>query len=242
VRVLRQANAGPAAARNHGIRATSAPWIAFVDADDLWAPEKLARQAAEITNAADAEIVACCTDAWLLRDGRRTTRRLASHVPPARFALTTLLAGNPVVASSVVVRRDALVAAGIFDEDPVLVATEDYDLWLRLIDHGVFAYVDEPLVDYRVHAASLSSPSRFVGGLDRIFTKLAATHPDDLVVEAAGRRRRAQARLDAAYASIRAGDGATARQWLRRARELCASRRAIARLWLRSWVPFRGRD
>ncbi len=236
-RVIRQANAGPAAARNRGVAATTCEWVAFLDADDLFAPDKLARQAAVLE--AERDVAAVCSDAVILGGARDGERRSGGRPVPARLRFGDLLEGNPVIASSVLARRQAMLAAGGFDEDPVLVATEDYDLWLRMLDSAgaSFAYVDAPLVSYRMGGGSLSATARFLTGLDRIFAKLTAAHPGDPVIARAGAARRARARLDAAFDKIRAGDAPAARTLVREARALAGHSLAAWRMWLRSWLP-----
>ena len=228
-RVLRQANAGPGAARNAGIRATAGEFVAFLDADDTFVLDKLALQVAAL---ADHGVVACCSDAWLLRDGARVGRKHAGRSIPATIGYADLLAGNPVIASSVLARREALLAAGLFDEDRDLIATEDYDLWLRLARRGGIAYLDTPLVGYRIGQPSLGSTARFLSGIDKIMRKL-------------GEERapvRVRARLDRAAELVAAGQGRAARALLREARALGARGLEPRKVWLRSWVAgMRGR-
>lgn len=238
-RVLRQANAGPGAARNRGVAATDCELVAFLDADDLFAPDKLARQVEALAAAPD--VMAVCSDATILGGERDGQRRSGGRRVPARLRFGDLLDANPVIASSVLARRAAVLAAGGFDEDPVSIATEDYDLWLRMLDRpgAAFAYLDAPLVRYRMAGGSLSASARFLHGLDRIFAKLDAAHPGDPAIARAGAKRRAQARLDAAWDELRAGAGRQARAFLREARALGGSPLAGWRMWLRSW--FAGR-
>jgi len=222
-RVIRRANGGPGAARNTGIAATRCPWIAFLDADDLFEPDKLEKQV-ERLNASGAS--ACCTDAWLLRDSAPLVRKNLSKVVPAQIAFADLLRGNPIVCSSMLASRDALVTAGLFDEDRVLVATEDYDLWLRLAKRGGIDYVDLPLVRYRVGRASLTSNERFLRGIDRIFLKLG--------IEKAPMR--VETRLNRAYDLVADGKRSEARALLREARALGGGGKKHWKLWLKTWL------
>jgi GT2 family glycosyltransferase len=233
-RVVRQENAGPGAARNRGLAATRSPLVAFLDADDRFLPEKLARQLPAL---ADPRVAACCSDAWLLRDGERVGRKNAGRDVPEALTFDLLLRGNPVVMSSVVARRDALLRAGGFDEDSVLIATEDYDLWLRLSREGRLVYQDEPLCDYRVHEHGLSDNERFLRGVDRIMQKVVARWGSEPGVEAAAARRRGGVRVDLAWDALQAGDRAQARAWLRAARSLGGGGAKGWKLWLRSLLP-----
>lgn len=233
VRCIRQPNRGPAAARNRGVDATTAELIAFLDADDLFLPDKLRLQ---LPCLRDAGIVACCSDAWVRRDEQRGAAKNGDRQVGERITFGDLLAGNPVICSSVVLRRTAFVAAGGFDPDPVLIATEDYDLWLRIARLGAFAYERRPLVEYRVHPQSLSSSERFLRGVDRAMDKIEAWCGEDSGVREAVRRRRGAVRVDAAWDALQRGDRRRARTLLRDAREHGVWGWKERRLWLRTLV------
>jgi glycosyltransferase involved in cell wall biosynthesis len=135
--------------RNLGIAESRGDWIALLDADDLWLPRKLERQ---LEAAGRAGLVH--TDAVRLVDGQR--QRVAVERPPAPL-LEALVRNNFVYSSSVIVRRELLEQHGVFDPDPELYGSPDYELWLRLARHTEFAYVDEPLLAYRVHGGQMSA-------------------------------------------------------------------------------------
>jgi glycosyltransferase involved in cell wall biosynthesis len=140
---------GVSSARNRGIAKATAPWVAFLDDDDLWSPDKLVRQldAAERTGRAWVYAGDVNVD-----DGLRV---LTGAPPPTPERVITALGRfNPVPsgASNVLVRADVLARAGGFD--PGLRRTEDWDLWLRLARSGPPAAVDAPLVAYRFHAGN----------------------------------------------------------------------------------------
>ena len=207
--------------------------VAFLDADDTFVEDKLTRQ---IEHLAEGGGVLSCCDAWRVRDGVRVGRKNEARSVPAKLTLAELLAGNPVVCSTVVARRDTIEAAGQFDEDPVLVATEDYDLWLRMAKIGELAYLDAPLVNYRLTPGQLSDDERFLRGIDRIMEKVIAAGGDAPDLRPHVDRRRAGVRLDAAYHLARGGRGAEARGYLRQARRLGAGFGAVWKTWLRSFA------
>lgn len=122
VRLLQQANAGPAAARNAGARAAHGQWIAFLDADDSWLPHKMERQ---LALAVDARV-------GLLHGSAH------KQVPPLPRELDfdTLWRRNRICTSMTVVRREAFETLGGFDADPALLGAEDYHLWLRIAHAG----------------------------------------------------------------------------------------------------------
>jgi glycosyltransferase involved in cell wall biosynthesis len=130
---------GAGAARNAGLAATSGEIVAFLDDDDAWLPDKLARQLAALDGGSIA--VACGFEVW---DGATL---VASVLPPDPFDARDLLAHPSLWPSTVLVRRAALDAAGEFDDG--LPRVQDWDLWLRLGDLGRFDVVSEVLVDRR---------------------------------------------------------------------------------------------
>lgn len=194
--VLQQKQRGPGAARNAGLRLATSEFVAFCDADDWYVPDKLERAVDRLR-----ELGACCfaTDAWVVRgdriEGRKNERRNVPHVLTLEF----LLRGNPIVCSSVVARREAIEQAGCFDESPELVATEDYDLWLRMAANEPIAYSPRPMTFYRVHDGSLSANGRFLRGVDRILEQMARHHEGEAHFQNLIKRRRADVRLDLAW-------------------------------------------
>ncbi len=229
-RVLRQANQGPAAARNHGVRASTAPWIAFLDADDQFLPAKLERQIAQLR---DFDLVALGTDAYV--DPDHSLRKNSSRTLSNEISFDLLIEENPLICSSMLVARSAFDQVGGFDENRALIATEDYDLWLRLARIGTIGYLDEALSYYRVHAESLSDDRRFAAGIDLIMAKVVAAG-DEAGLRQRCERRRGRARLDAAYHLAKRGDGASARVELAQARALGVSGIPAFKTWLRSWM------
>jgi glycosyltransferase involved in cell wall biosynthesis len=160
--VVRQANGGIAAARNAGIRRTSGDWVAFLDADDVWRPGKLRAQQAAVDGVADA-VLSFTSVVVVYADG---SRRLWAAPAPADL-WPMLRYRNRICTSSVAVRRDVLVKAGMFDS--TLRTCEDWDLWVRLQPRGRFVAVADPQVDYAVSAGSLSAdPARILLDMERI--------------------------------------------------------------------------
>lgn len=155
--VLRRENGGIGAARNTGIRQASGEWIALLDADDTWVPEKLAMQAAAI----HPDTVLVYTGIMPFDDrGERIAQRAADPL----FVRGRLRYYNPITPSSVILRRRAVLAAGGFRE--ATPTCEDWGMWVRLMPLGSFAAVAEPLTNYYVHPKSISaSPEKMLDGL-----------------------------------------------------------------------------
>ncbi|MCR9200396.1 MAG: glycosyltransferase family 2 protein [Planctomycetaceae bacterium] len=145
VRYHRQENAGPAVARNCGIRMSRFPWVAFLDADDLWLPEKLSTQLDVAGNSGAQAVYTNCRN---FGDIARVAE-FRSHPPmPSGDIFEDLLLDNFLTLSTVMIRREALQAADGFL--PEMTGAEDWDLWLRLAADGVtFEPLAEPLVLYR---------------------------------------------------------------------------------------------
>ncbi len=233
VKLLQQAQAGPAAARNRGIEATTSPLVAFLDADDWFAPTKLERQAARL-NELDAQAICC--DAWLVEGERVVRSKNEPRDVATVLTLENLLQGNSVICSTMLLRRQALDVVGLFDEHPDLIATEDYDLWLRLARREPIAYMPDPLAYYRVHAGSLTSNQRFMRGVDRIMARLEREYAEEPHFRRLLQRRRAQVRLDLAWELIcDEGRLEDARGLIREAQEHSFSWKGL-RMWLRSLV------
>jgi Glycosyl transferase family 2 len=141
---------GVSRARNLGVDAAAAPWIAFLDDDDVWAPDKLRRQL-DAAAAAGACLVACTVAVVDAAGGFRGLREAGDGRPLAELLTHANVIHTP---SSVLVRRDAVLEAGGFD--PELSMLADWDLWLSVTARCPSAVVAEPLVAYREHAASMS--------------------------------------------------------------------------------------
>ncbi len=159
VRCLRQANGGPSIARNRGILHSVSEYVAFLDADDLWHPDKLGLQVTYMD--AHPEAILCYTDYSRGESPASARSRLAYYRPrQPGDEFHDLLRENFVLTSSVLVRRSALSQSGLFD--PSLKGPEDIDLWLRLARIGRFGFVDEILVHKIDHGNNLSSSPEFL--------------------------------------------------------------------------------
>jgi hypothetical protein len=147
-------NAGEAAAKNTGIRAAQAEYVAILDADDEFLPERLQALGALAQQRPDLDVLS--TDAHLEVDGR-TVRRV--YTPEWPFVTDDQPRGiltRNFVFGHVVVRREAILAAGGFDES--IRRTTDWACWIRMIlDGSRVGAVLEPLARYRVRRTSLSA-------------------------------------------------------------------------------------
>lgn len=157
VRYVERDNGGQSAARNSAVRLSAAKYVAFLDGDDYWDPTLLEREMALF--AADPELALVYADARLFGDGPWVGRTYMECGDDSRGEVTleSLLARRVnVTMSTIVARRDAVIAAGCFDE--ALRYVEDYDMWLRMSHNGArMAYIHEPLAYRRLRRSSLSA-------------------------------------------------------------------------------------
>lgn len=164
VTYLRKQRGGPASARNAGIRAASGEWIAFQDADDIWMRDLL-EKLVNVSAKTGADLVFC--DSLTLKDGsivgpsrlersglkRRLDTLAPNGVLPDPFEL--ILEGSCYIFTpGVLVRRDALLQVGLFDE--AFYGYEEVDLWLRLSLKYRFACLKDALHLRRIHAGNMS--------------------------------------------------------------------------------------
>lgn len=162
--IAHSSNLGVSAARNTGIKISSAPLIAFLDSDDYWLPAKLAAQVAFFMKHADE--MACQTEEVWIRRGRRVNPR-QKHMKPSGDIFERSLKLCVVSPSAVMLKRSLLEKVGLFDED--LPACEDYDLWLRIGSHYPVHLIREPLV-VKEGGAQDQLSSRY-SGMDRFRIK-----------------------------------------------------------------------
>ena len=153
---LEQENKGPSAARNNAIRKARGELVAFLDSDDNWLPDYLAEQIGLIEGEPRFDMV--YSDAWLFGDSPLAGRRFmecAPSVGPVTFE-SLLLYQTSVITSGTVVRRQAVIDAGLFDER--FIRCEDFDLWIRLAHRGArIGFQEQVLARHRAHGASLAA-------------------------------------------------------------------------------------
>lgn len=216
VHVISQVNAGEGAARNRGVAATNADFVAFLDADDRWRPDKTAKQAALLDSRPDCGLVHSART-LIDADGRVIDASPLAPEPShdARgHCLLPLVGGNPIIASSVMLRR-RLLENELFITDRL--GGADWDMWLRLAPRTRFERVDEPLTDYRVHPTNFSRHrGSMARGTVRIMDGVLARESGG-AVRAAAAAQRHEAILEVAHLEYEAGNYPEARRWFRKA-------------------------
>ena len=171
LRILKlESNMGASEARNRGIEAARAPWVAFQDSDDLWRPAKLARQMALLEAPGTDYVAAYCGMDIMEADGKMRYIPNPALQNRAGDILPDLVFYSFVSTQTLVVRRDVLAWLGGFDQD--LRALEDWELMLRIADGNSIGLVDAALVEQHFSENSITNDSvRRVHALARIVEK-----------------------------------------------------------------------
>ena len=157
---IKSENKGVSAARNLGIKHSQSDWLAFLDSDDEWLPNKLEKQSAAISNQKEYKVVHC-DEIWF-RNGNRVNSKI-KHQKYGGSIFEKCLPLCVVSPSAVIIHRVLFKELGLFDEN--LPACEDYDLWLRICALYPVLYLDAPLlIKYGGHEDQLS---RKHWGMDR---------------------------------------------------------------------------
>lgn len=160
VKVIQQPNQGVSAARNAGIQAARSEWIALLDSDDAWLPNKLALQLQALTEQRESRL--CHSEEIWIRHGVRVNA-MHKHAKSGGWIFARCLPLCVISPSASVLHRSLFADYGLFD--PALPACEDYDLWLRICAHEPVLFIEEPLIiKYGGHADQLS---RHYWGMDR---------------------------------------------------------------------------
>lgn len=224
VRVMRQKNAGPAAARNRGIAASRGELIAFLDADDVWLPGKASMQVRYLQDHPEVGMVYGDFKHWSAQpDGTFPTPPLliSQKAPNAIFCehsgwiYTALLFDNVVHIITAMLRRSVTDKIGGLDES--LPTGEDYDFWLRISRQFRADKLDCTIAYYREHASGITKTPRKENNEYRVLVKTlkayGASGPDGIAASSTSVRNRLfQLCFSHGYFHIRSGDPAVAQQ------------------------------
>ena len=195
VRYLRQANGGPASARNEAVRHSSSPLIAFLDADDVWLPRKLERQVSYFarfphTGLLHSAAIVSPTPTQTVLDTTDTAPIEALGEPPANVFCDLFHGRLEINTLTVMARTDVIRELGGFDERREL-HVEDWDLWLRIAARHTVGYLPNPLAVHRPGGSMSSEVEKTYRGQQMVIGKSAplcraacpkhAAAPDDCI-------------------------------------------------------------
>ena len=150
--LVRQENGGVSAARNRGIEISKGDWIALLDSDDEWKPNKLEKQINALSE--DPDYFFCHTNETWIRNGVRVNQG-KRHKKYGGYIFDKCLDICRISPSSALFKKSILEHVGLFDNE--LHVCEDYDLWLRITREHKILFIDEPLIiKYGGHSDQLS--------------------------------------------------------------------------------------
>ena len=153
IRYIYQENKGPSAARNIGIKNAKGKYIAFLDADDIWLPDKLQRQMKLFANESSVSFV--YTSSYIMNENGFILRKMQCYNRSRRKILNELYLSKSIGnTSSTIIKKECFDKVGLFDE--TLTVAEDWDMWLRICQRFRFKCIDEPLVMTREYEGSQS--------------------------------------------------------------------------------------
>lgn len=237
---LRQENKGVSAARNTAIRAARAPLVAMLDADDLLEPDYLAVQVAAMRH--DPTLDVLYPDALIFGDALHGGKTYM-QVNPSQGEVTfeSLLTQQCTVTSNSIVRRQAILNAGGYDES--LKRSEDFDLWLRILKQGGrISYHRRVLARYRRREGSLSTEIALMNRdtlnvLDKAERTLSLTEEERVLFKQERARFHALMRFNEGKRAFTQGDAKAARAGLEEANHFFKSRKTALALVLLKVAP-----
>jgi glycosyltransferase involved in cell wall biosynthesis len=169
-------NRGLGAARNTGIKNSQGEYIAFLDADDVWLPQKIEIQLKKL-NELNADLIFSNWYIWEPENDTKIKAFDSDFIKDKKDLLKFFIKKNFGNPSTALLKKSSLNIVGLFDES--LKSSEDYDLWLRFCQKGMkIAFVDQPLIYYQVHPDQMTANTyRMRNTRLKVFKKIAKKRP-----------------------------------------------------------------
>lgn len=156
-KLLKNSHLGPGAARNAGIRSAQGDWIAFLDSDDLWFPEKIKEVMIVINKHSDINFICHNENRVSQKKGIRSVIEYHARYQVDISLFKQLYYSNIFSTSAVVCRKSLLLENGLFDVS--LMSAQDYELWLRLSQHIKLHFLSHILGEYLERNGNITSGS-----------------------------------------------------------------------------------
>ncbi|MGE0132674.1 MAG: glycosyltransferase family 2 protein [Blastocatellales bacterium] len=153
IQVFAKPNGGPASARNLAIKNSRGDYIAFLDSDDLWMNDKLGQQVALLEENPAVGLVYGEALMFTQDDGEQKVGDKIGYTYEPSFR--SLLFGDYIPNSTVVIRRACVNKVGLLNESRELIGVEDYEYWMRVARHFTMAGIPRPLAYYRIREGNL---------------------------------------------------------------------------------------
>lgn len=138
-------NGRPAIPRNMGVKESKGEWIAFLDSDDVWLPQKVAKQMQALDEYRECLAVSCNA---MKVDALQKNQTVFHSVDRLKFRFKDLAETNYIICSSALMHRSLFQLTGGFPEKEEFKAIEDYSLWLKVAAFTEWIYLKEPLLNY----------------------------------------------------------------------------------------------
>jgi teichuronic acid biosynthesis glycosyltransferase TuaG len=162
IKFFYQQNGKQGKARNLAISNSIGEYLAFLDSDDLWLPEKLTIQLNQISHL-NADLI--FSESFVFYDdvlSFKETMGIPKGYLKEKIGIESLIQGNCIPVLSVLVKREKVLQVGMFIEDPLIANAEDYHLWLKIImSGGILWGADDVLTLYRVHGSSSTNTDKY---------------------------------------------------------------------------------
>jgi glycosyltransferase involved in cell wall biosynthesis len=144
---IQKSNGGTASALNKGIEVATGTYFAWLSADDIFHPDKIKTQMEKLESTGTSFNYTAFY--YINEQGERISEAISMVFKSRAHFIETMMVGCPVNGSSVLLQMDIFRTVGTFNESYLY--TQDYDLWLRILPYYEWSYLEEPLLDYRVH-------------------------------------------------------------------------------------------